>query len=306
MQAVSPEINQYKIDSIINKVSSDQFEEVAFILQEPIVHFSQSVVDDTIKANVELHSRSGLHPKITRKVRGGCCKWCMNLAGTYSYPDDVPDDVYRRHDHCRCVVIFDPGEGKLVQNVHTKSWENREEIQDRINFSEGTKLYFCKSIKTDWLKQFDRNQIRVIEKNYFDYDGKRYVVDGKNVVLDHSQRELQVAELIANQFGTQVEIVPRINLPKGISTPDYFIRGYSFDSKRIIGSGKNTIDSSIKEKKRQSNNFIFDITAKTNLSVDEIYRQIDKLYANKYRTWVNMIMLIKENKIIDLLNRKKG
>ena len=62
LQVISPEINQYKIDSIINKVSSDQFEKVAFILQEPIVHFSQSIVDDTIKGNVELHSKAGLNP----------------------------------------------------------------------------------------------------------------------------------------------------------------------------------------------------------------------------------------------------
>lgn len=135
LKVISPEINQYKIDSIINKVSSDQFEKVAFILQEPIVHFSQSIVDDTIKGNVELHSKSGLNPKITRKVRGGCCQWCMNLAGTYSYPDDVPDDVYRRHDHCRCEVLFDPGEGRKYQNVHSKNWVDKEEIEKRIEFS---------------------------------------------------------------------------------------------------------------------------------------------------------------------------
>lgn len=134
LKVISPEINQYKIDSIINKVSSNQFEKVAFILQEPIVHFSQSIVDDTIKGNVELHSKTGLNPKITRKVRGGCCQWCMNLAGTYSYPDDVPKDVYRRHDRCRCEVLFDPGEGK-VQNVHSKEWIDKDEKNERIRFS---------------------------------------------------------------------------------------------------------------------------------------------------------------------------
>lgn len=165
LQVISPEINQYKIDSIINKVSSDQFEKVAFILQEPIVHFSQSIVDDTIKGNVELHSKAGLNPKITRKVRGGCCQWCMNLAGTYSYPDDVPDDVYRRHDHCRCEVLFDPGDGK-VQNVHSKEWIDKEEVEKRIEFS---KTYVRSDIP-DSLKQVDINLPKSVGSRWTNYD----------------------------------------------------------------------------------------------------------------------------------------
>lgn len=305
LKVAEPEMNFFKTESIINKLTSDQFSKVAFILQEPIVHFSQSIVDDTIKENAELHSKSGLHPKITRKVRGGCCKWCMNLAGTYEYPDDVPDDVYRRHDHCRCEVLYDPGEGKQVQNVHTKSWENKkQDIEKRISFSNGTQLENCKSVMLDWMKKFDKDNIGVELGKYYENNGRKYLVDGVNVVQDHSKRELEVANIISNKFGKKVVLVPRVNNPEGISTPDYLIGGDRFDSKEIRGSGKNTIDSAIKNKKEQSENFILDITKYSDLSMEDIYSQIDRMYKSNYRKWIDKIMIIKGDKVIELLKRK--
>ena len=180
-----PEINQYKIDSIINKLTSDQFNKVAFILQEPVAHFSQSIVDDTIKANAELHSRSGLHPKITRKVRGGCCKWCMNLAGTYAYPDDVPDDVYRRHDHCRCEVLYDPGEGKQVQNVHTKSWENQEEdIQRRIEFSTSKVSKYAEDVTAEYFGTAKPGEGSISYDNGYDVSSHKHEVQMANFLFE--------------------------------------------------------------------------------------------------------------------------
>ncbi len=131
IKAITPELNQDRIDGILNKASSaDVYDEVAWVLDEPMVNFAQSIVDDAIKANAEFHSKAGLKPKIVRKVSGNCCDWCKNLAGTYSYPDNVPDDVYRRHQRCRCTVDYMPGDGK-VQNVHTKQWQSQEEY-DKI------------------------------------------------------------------------------------------------------------------------------------------------------------------------------
>ncbi|MDD6201372.1 MAG: hypothetical protein PUB13_00270 [Lachnospiraceae bacterium] len=68
------------------------------------------------------------------ELHGGCCEWCRALAGTYSYPD-VPKDVYRRHQRCRCIVEYYPGNGKR-QNVHSKKWKNSDEydkIENRKN-----------------------------------------------------------------------------------------------------------------------------------------------------------------------------
>jgi hypothetical protein len=78
-----------------------------------------SVVDDMVKANMDFHHKLGLKPRITRKAAAGCCEWCDALEGEYEYPDDVPDDVFRRHQRCRCTVEYEPSSGRK-QNVWTK------------------------------------------------------------------------------------------------------------------------------------------------------------------------------------------
>lgn len=122
IKGIKPALSQDRIDGIINRVSNEiDFEEVQWILGEPIVNFTQNVVDDAIKINAEFHSKSGLSPTITRTVdRADACAWCKEVSGVFKYPD-VPDDVYRRHDRCRCKVEYDPGDSKR-QNIWTKEW----------------------------------------------------------------------------------------------------------------------------------------------------------------------------------------
>lgn len=130
IKAIIPELNQDRIDGIVNRISSeDNFSNVSWILKDPIKNFSINIVDDSIKENVEFHAKSGMKPKIVRKLSGNCCDWCRSLAGTYVYPN-VPDDVYRRHNNCRCTVDYYPGDGK-VQNVHSKAWQTEKE-RDKI------------------------------------------------------------------------------------------------------------------------------------------------------------------------------
>lgn len=139
IKPITPELNQDRIDGILDKTSSAEvYDDVAWVLDEPMVNFSQSIVDEAIKANAEFHAKAGLRPKIVRKVAGNCCDWCKNLSGTYLYPDDVPDDVYHRHQRCRCTVDYIPGDGK-VQNVHTKQWQTKEEY-DKIELRKETGL----------------------------------------------------------------------------------------------------------------------------------------------------------------------
>lgn len=125
LKSIASELNQNRIHGIAWKVSqSDNFDDVKWLLNDPIIQFSQSVVDDTIQSNVSLHYRTGRSPVIKRKVMGHACEWCMNLAGTYSYPD-VPDNVYQRHRDCRCQVTYDPKDGsRKVQDVWSKKWDN--------------------------------------------------------------------------------------------------------------------------------------------------------------------------------------
>lgn len=120
-----PELNQDKIDGLVNRLSHEkEFRKIKSLLGDPIVTFSQGIVDDIIEKNVDFHYKAGLRPQIIRKESGNCCDWCRALVGKFDYPD-VPRDVYRRHGNCRCTVEYDPKSGK-VKEVWSKKWRNKD------------------------------------------------------------------------------------------------------------------------------------------------------------------------------------
>lgn len=136
LAALKPDIDQNKVDGLIERLSKGDFENDKFVMGSPIANFTQSVVDDTIAKNVEFHASAGLQPKIVRRYAGNGCKWCANLAGTYDYP--VKQEIYRRHDNCRCIVEYFPEDGRGVQNAHTKGWRNESKAErERIRKSKG-------------------------------------------------------------------------------------------------------------------------------------------------------------------------
>lgn len=121
IKAQVPPLNQSRIDGIIDRLDEAEFfDDIKWILDEPIKNFTQAVVDETVEKNAEFHKGLGLEPTVTRIVRGDCCDWCRQVAGDYQYPD-IPRDVYRRHRYCRCTVEYDPGDSRK-QNVWTKQW----------------------------------------------------------------------------------------------------------------------------------------------------------------------------------------
>lgn len=112
LKAQRADLNEDKVSGILNKVAAaPDFEKVAWVLDEPVKTFSRSVVDDTLKCNVDFQGKAGLRPKVIRTAESHCCEWCARLDGVYEYPD-VPKDVYRRHERCRCSVEYDPASGK--------------------------------------------------------------------------------------------------------------------------------------------------------------------------------------------------
>ena len=136
MEVQVPELNRDRIAGIVNRFSSEEnFEDVSWLLGEPIVNFTQSIIDDTIRKNAEFHAKTGMTPTISRHSTGHCCKWCDSLVGNYIYGEE-PNNFYRRHQHCTCVIDYHPKNGK-VQNSWTKKIRNESsnelEIRKRIN-----------------------------------------------------------------------------------------------------------------------------------------------------------------------------
>lgn len=120
LKGQAPKLNQSRIDGMVERLSTEEFEDIKWMLDEPVKNFSQSIVDDTARANMTFQAKAGLKPKVRRIVVANCCDWCKEIEGTYEYAD-APYNIYQRHRYCRCRVEFYPGDGRM-QDAHTKEW----------------------------------------------------------------------------------------------------------------------------------------------------------------------------------------
>lgn len=149
------------------------------------------------------------------------------------------------------------------------------------------------------------NKIGKVEdlQEYF-VNGVAFKVDGKRVLLDYSEHEKEIANIIAKGTGKDIKMVPRITFPQNIQTPDYLIDGIKFDLKTPLGNGKNTLYGMVKSKKKQANNFVI-CADKTALSMDEIEQQIQGIYSSRNTAFVDTIILVKNQEIVKIYKRNK-
>ncbi|KRL71708.1 hypothetical protein [Ligilactobacillus saerimneri] len=123
LRAQRPDFDQDRVKGFVNKLSSaDDFTDVQWVLGDPMVNFTQSVVDEAIKKNAKFHSDAGMKAVIKRQVKGKACDWCRGLEGTYDYPKGTPNEVFHRHENCRCVTEYYPEKKKARQDVWSKQW----------------------------------------------------------------------------------------------------------------------------------------------------------------------------------------
>lgn len=156
---------------------------------------------------------------------------------------------------------------------------------------------------TDDFRTIKKHNVK--EQQYYqDENGNRYDIDNKNVKIKANQKEREVAKVLGEIYGGQVNLVPVVLNPQGVKTPDYMINGIKFDLKEPTGSSKATIYDLFKNKKKQANNFIVDIH-KSGLDRDESIRQAEKIFDSKHREWIETIILMDNNKVFKILKRKK-
>lgn len=130
IKAIPPPIEAERIDGIAKAISeAETAEKAASVFEETVITLSQHMVDSSVRENAKFHDSIGLKPQIIRKYEGGHfrrgkfvdCKWCKSLAGVYDYAEvsNKGNDVYRRHEGCRCTVEYIPTKGSK-QDVWTK------------------------------------------------------------------------------------------------------------------------------------------------------------------------------------------
>lgn len=126
-----------RIQGLIDKMTAEDItlDQALVWLGEPIINNSEAFFDDYVDSNARFREKAGLKATVTRVAEPKACKWCQDLAGTYDVSSDlfdsVADDIYRRHEFCRCTVTYQSE--KTSQNVWSKRiWKTSpEELQRR-------------------------------------------------------------------------------------------------------------------------------------------------------------------------------
>lgn len=173
----------------------------------------------------------------------------------------------------------------------TISYQLDNKSQKTYKYNDITKRWISKSL-------VNRNaKIIIPEKNrIFKYKGEEYVIDGKKVVVDYNSEEYSIAQWLSRKINKKITMIPRINYPFGIKTPDYKIKDMYFDLKTINGSSKQALYHAVRGKELQSKNFIFDIS-NSELEMIDIYEQINSLYRRNDTQWIEIVIIKKDENI---------
>lgn len=228
----------------------------------------------------------------------------QNLA----YNDFSKENSFRRYDDRLSVARWDREQAR-ASIVAARAAASKE--PDQISLDSYMKQTRTPAVEEpfedvteEWYATATPNSHEVLDLQEWTVDGKVYPVDGHNVRFVYDDHEKRIAELLEREFGGEIYMVPKVEYPKSISTPDYLFRGDQFDLKTIKGKGKSVLYGAISKKKRQSSNFIFDLTDCPLLN-NEILNQIRSIYKSDHTKFVDILMLVKNDKMLRVLARAK-
>lgn len=197
-----PDVDTDRIEGFIKKIASgESLDDVRWMFGEPVINYSQSVVDKGIEANARATSKIGLKAYIIREAeasghrtikRGNKsysyaipCKWCANLAGKYEYESvrGTGNDVYRRHEACRCRVTYVNGTDR--QDVWSKAeWTESQQKESARLINEAKERKEKEQIAAEARKRQRRMDVSKIA-SALGYSDK-----GASIWLNANQREI--------------------------------------------------------------------------------------------------------------------
>lgn len=207
-----PDLDTNRIQGLIEKVSSyPTYDEARWVLNEPIINYSQAIVDQSVQKNAKAQAKAGVKAYIVRKAEAHQskstvrrihgkpyhvryevpCKWCAALEGRYEYignGSNIPRDVYRRHEACRCTLTFE--KGKQRQNVwdHGETW-TEEEAEKQIDSVQAALNAYEGLSKSEW-----QQKIQMTLQNDV---GFKYVDDKIYRLCDKKITEMNATQLKA-------------------------------------------------------------------------------------------------------------
>lgn len=300
IKAQTVPLNEDRVSGIVDKISdADNFDDVAWVLDEPIKNFSMNVVDEILRANVDFQGKAGLRPKIIRKAERKCCKWCANLAGVYDYP--VDRQVYQRHERCRCTVDYDPGTGRR-QNVWTKEYySDNADLESRKNFI---------GIESKKGVRHDPDKLGPSVQNVMPEYLRKATPGAGSIVTDAGYNknahadEMKTAQWLLKNFGGNIVLLNESD-NEGEKRADYLWNGQLWDLKSTTTAkaADSAIRKGLKQIKENPGGIILDY-GNNAVSLDELQKTIDSRMLRGGGNDADIIV-IKNGQAVKILRYKK-
>lgn len=219
------------------------------------------------------------------------------------------------HPNCRCTTVVYFGDEEDMSEERMMRDENGKSVKtEYMSYDEWKKKYVDKN--GEMIRNEDKKLYVDIKDDYknvspgivedlqeVEIDGKVYSVNGKDVVLDYSEYEKNIADWIAYNMGGVVKMCPRILVPEDIRTPDYIWNGEKWDLKTINSHSKNTISTAIGNAKKQSENVVLNLNVNSYTDKDLI-SELDRIYANHRYSFLKKIMIIEDYVLRGIYKRK--
>lgn len=234
-----------------------------------------------------------------------------DIIGQYN-AEQKENYFYKQEQKCERLAKYslDPDNKRMYQD-RANSWESKfkhvhyktgektpvEYVLDKENMVNN-----YREVTEEWIKKASNRTPTIKDLYEYSKDGITYVVDGRHVILDYSEKEKKIAELIVEKFGGEIKMIPKVLFPQGISTPDYIYENEKFDLKELKGSSRHLVYNRLSKNKKQANNFIIDIS-NCSLDIDEIKKQIEYVYWSKHTQFVNKVIVVKDNSILGVYEK---
>ena len=153
-------------------------------------------------------------------------------------------------------------------------------------------------ITGDWYPDAVPNSHPVQDLQSVTINGVTYQVDGRRVKLEYSDYEKEIAELLEREVGGELYMVPKVNFPQGVRTPDYLFNGSYYDLKTLkkVPPGKDPILNPAKKCSGQTRKIIYDVTI-SNLDPETILSQVEKVFTDTETQFVDEIVIIRDQAI---------
>lgn len=280
-----------------NASKREAFDDLRYAVEGPYLeNFAQNVVDDTIKANVELHGQMGLRPKVYRILNGTGCKFCRTWAGEWQYPG-VPKEVFQRHRDCRCTVVYDPGDGRK-QDVWSKKFydtNTAKEIQLRIDEASSRKS-LLERVTAEYLREATPQKGTITkEDGYQDKKG-----------------EERIANWLRKTLGGDIVLQRSLDEQYKQNRADYCWKGLQWDLKTPDKASFSSVDRHLRkgfkqimhEGADQCGGIIFDFS-KLTADNETLEKWIEKSLTNRKPSKEFDILIIKDERLSEVLRYNK-